>query len=262
MQRMTRLLIYASGLLIGLGGFMVHECATAQKAAEPTTLRVGIEKDYAPFGFRDRQNQLVGFDVELLQAIAETVQLKITFVEVSWNGIHQFLEKGKSNRFEIAMSGITITPERQQHVLFSEPYFEAGQQVVIKRGDAINQLADLANKTLGAQSDTLGAKWITENLTTATLKTYPTALIALQAVVQGEIAALVHDLPVLAYLMKSDAVLRNQVMLIGRPLTHESYGIAAQMQLGESITKINQGLATVKQSGQYQQLFKKWFSPE
>ncbi|WP_405373641.1 MULTISPECIES: amino acid ABC transporter substrate-binding protein [unclassified Microbacterium] len=120
------------------------------------TLTVATEGTYRPFTFHDETGALVGFDVEIIEAVAEKLDLEVEFQETQWDGIFAGLDAG---RFDVIANQVSINPEREEKYLFSTPYTVSSGVIVVKEGDdSITSFADLAGKTT-AQS--LTSNWYT-----------------------------------------------------------------------------------------------------
>ncbi|MCR2763946.1 amino acid ABC transporter substrate-binding protein [Microbacterium sp. zg.B48] len=118
------------------------------------TLTVATEGTYRPFSFHDASGELVGFDVEIAEAVAEKLGLEISFQETQWDAIFAGLEAG---RFDVIGNQVSINPEREEKYLFSEPYSVSPGVIVVPEDDeSISSFADLAGKTT-AQS--LTSNW-------------------------------------------------------------------------------------------------------
>ncbi|MCX6130378.1 MAG: transporter substrate-binding domain-containing protein [Proteobacteria bacterium] len=114
------------------------------------TLRVGVEPGFLPFEMRTPKNEWVGFDVEMVKAFSAKLGVKAEFISTKWDGIIPGLMAGK---YDLIASGMTITEERAQSVLFSQPYYEAGLKILIKKGleTQVKSLADCSRmKALGS----------------------------------------------------------------------------------------------------------------
>lgn len=118
------------------------------------TLTVATEGTYRPFSFHDESGELVGFDVEIAEAVAEKLGLEVEFQETQWDAIFAGLDAG---RFDVIANQVSINPEREEKYLFSEPYtVSPGVIVVPEDDDSITSFDDLAGKTT-AQS--LTSNW-------------------------------------------------------------------------------------------------------
>lgn len=117
-------------------------------------LTVATEGTYRPFSFHDSSGELVGFDVEIAQAVADELGLDVRFQETQWDAIFAGLDAG---RFDVIANQVSINPEREAKYLFSEPYtVSSGVIVVLEDDDSITSFDDLAGKTT-AQS--LTSNW-------------------------------------------------------------------------------------------------------
>jgi cystine transport system substrate-binding protein len=118
------------------------------------TLTVATEGTYRPFTFHDESGDLVGFDVEIAEAVADKLGLKVEFQETQWDAIFAGLDAG---RLDVIANQVSINPEREEQYLFSEPYTVSPGVIVVKEGDSsISSFDDLAGKTT-AQS--LTSNW-------------------------------------------------------------------------------------------------------
>ncbi len=108
------------------------------------TLTVATEGTYRPFSYHDESGALVGYDVEIIEAVAEKLDLEIEFQETQWDGIFAGLDAG---RFDVIANQVSINPEREEKYLFSEPYTVSPSVVVVKEGDdSIQSFDDLKGK--------------------------------------------------------------------------------------------------------------------
>jgi polar amino acid transport system substrate-binding protein len=218
-------------------------------------IRVATDATWPPFEYVDEDTmEIVGFDIDLFTAIAEAADLKVEFLNVAWDPL---LAGIAQCQYDAAISSITITPERAEEMLFSDPYFEAGQLISVRIDNTnINGKDDLVGKVAGAQIGTTGSFEI-EAIEGATLKTYDDIGLAFQDLMNGQIDAIVADSPLtLGYVNANPDKLKT----VGDLLTSESYGIAVCMDEPELLAKINEGLAEVKANGTIDELIDKWSS--
>jgi polar amino acid transport system substrate-binding protein len=218
-------------------------------------IRVATDATWPPFEYVDEETmEIVGFDIDLFTAIAEAADLDVEFLNVAFDPL---LAGIAQCQYDAAISSITITPERAQEMLFSDPYFEAGQLITVRIDNTdITGKEDLAGKVAGAQIGTTGSFEI-EAIEGATLKTYDEIGLAFQDLMNGQIDAIVADSPLtLGYVNANPDKLKT----VGDLLTSESYGIAVCKDNPELLEKINQGLAKVKADGTIDELIDKWSS--
>lgn len=230
----------------------------AADAPAKTKVKIGTNAEYQPFEFVDENNQIVGFDVDLLNALAAEANLELEWVNTKWDGIFVALASGE---FDAVASAVTITDERKQTVDFTDPYFNAGQILaVLKDNTAIASMEDIAEGTkVGVQLGTTGDIYVTDN-TQAQVERFDELPMALQALANKDVAAVVADAPTLADFLKANPELN--AMIVGEPFTDELYGIAVNKEKPEILDALNEALATVKANGKYDEIYNKWFGAE
>ena len=214
---------------------------------------VATDATWPPFeSINEQTKEIEGFDIDLLNAVAEKAGLEIEYVNV---GFDPLLAGIAQCQYDAAISAMTITEERSEKMLFSDPYFEAKQVVTVQAGNSdISGKDALAGKTVGAQIGTTGAIAI-EKMDGVTLKTYDDAGLAFQDLMNGQVDAVIADNPLaLEYVNKNSSKLKT----VGEVFTEEYYGIAICKSNTELQTKINAGLKAVKEEGLIEELIQKW----
>ena len=247
---MKRLFLYC---LISLTLLMLLS-GCAQKVGK---VRVATDATWPPFEYiSEETKEIEGFDIDLFNAIAEKADLEIEFINV---GFDPLLAGMAQCQYDAAISSITITEERSQKMLFSDPYFEAGQIVTVRVDNSdITGKDALAGKIVGAQIGTTGSI-IIDKMEGATLKTYDDIGLAYQDLMNGQIDAVVADNPLaLEYVGKNSDKLKTA----GDVFTEEYYGIAICKSNEELQAKINAGLKAVKEEGKIEELIQKWLSSQ
>jgi len=224
-------------------------------AAAGKTYKVGTNAEYPPFEFVDDSGKIVGFDLDILDAISQKTGVKFEIVNTRWDGIFVALQSGE---FDAVASAATITDERSQIVNFSDPYFNAGQMIAVRveDKDKITKVSDLDGKKVGVQLGTTGDIWLTAN-TKAEVFRYDEITLAFQALANHDIDAVFNDGPVSADIIRSNPEMN--VTLVGDPVTDEFYGIAINKNKPELLEAINVGLAAIRADGTYDQIYEKWF---
>ena len=127
---------------------------------------IGIDDKFAPMGFRDENNEIVGFDIDMAKAAAEKMGIDVKIQPIDWKTKESELSSG---RIDLIWNGYTITDERKEKVLFTKPYLKNAQVVVTLADSEITKLDDLAGKNIGIQSlssavDALNANPIKEKI--------------------------------------------------------------------------------------------------
>ncbi len=262
---MSRKAIYVFMVLL----LVVSIAACSKPAATPTatastgqslaaagqTYKVGTNAEYPPFEFVDDSGKIVGFDLDILDAISRKTGIKFEIVNTRWDGIFVALQSGE---FDAVASAATITDERAQIVNFSDPYFNAGQMIAVRieDKDKITKVSDLDGKKVGVQLGTTGDIWLTAN-TKAEISRYDEITLAFQALANRDLDAVFNDGPVSADIIRSNPEMK--VTLVGSPVTDEFYGIAVNKGKPELLEAINVGLAAIRADGTYDQIYQKWF---
>ncbi len=222
---------------------------------ETLKVRIATDATWPPFEYVDEQTmEIVGFDIDLIKAIADEAGLDIEIVNVAWDPL---LAGMAQCQYDAAISAMTITEERKEVMLFSNPYFEAGQLVTVQFGNTdIASKEDLGGKTVGAQIGTTGSFEV-EKIAGATLKTYDDIGLAMQDLMNGQIDAVIADNPLAMGYANANP---DKLKTVGAVFTSEYYGIAICNTETELLERINEGLAKIKTEGVIDELILKWLA--
>lgn len=254
MPRFPILLFLCCGLLLLLSGCRREAGATARPAPS-RTLVFGTDATYPPFEFREG-NRIVGFDVELGNLIAAELGARARWVNSAFDGIFPALHTGK---FDLVMSSVTITPERQKQLAFSDGYYTAGQIVAVRQDEPeIQSLDDLGGKVAGIQSNTT-AEEVLKSRSGVEVRRYESIDLALQDLTNGNLRAVVGDAPTLRYFIKRGF---PRLKTVGDLLSEEHYGIAMRPKDAVLRQEVNAALARIRADGRYAALEQKWFGTE
>ncbi len=234
-------------------GVVLCSLVLAGCAPKPTKVRIATDATWPPFeSVNEQTKEIEGFDIDLMTAIAERADLEIEFVNVAWDPL---LAGMAQCQYDAAISAMTITEERKEKFLFSDPYFEAGQIVTVRIDNTeINSKDDLGGKVAGAQIGTTGS-FAVEEIEGATLKTYDDIGLAMQDLMNGQIDAVIADNPLAWEYEKKNP---DKLKTVGEVFTGEFYGIAVCKDNTELVAKINAGLKAVKDEGLLEQFVDKW----
>ncbi|GAB6931747.1 basic amino acid ABC transporter substrate-binding protein [Calditerricola satsumensis] len=245
---------------VGCGTQQTAQTGSGGEAADgKKTLVVGMDASFAPFEYVDANNQLTGFDVDLMKAIAKEAGFAVQFKNTSWEVLFLTLQNGET---DVLISGITITDERKKTMDFSEPYFEAAQLIAVREDANVTQFADLKDKnlTVGVQTGSTADTIVSELLgkTSPNIKRYETVPNAMQALQIGDVDVVVADNAVVQNYLKNnpDAKLKT---VEDEAFPKEYYGIAVKKGNKELLDKINKALKTLKENGTYDRLYEKYF---
>lgn len=236
-----------TGLLIAGGA--------KEESEGPLHIIVATDATWPPMEMVDESKNIVGFDIDLLNAAAEAGGFTVEFRNTAWDGIFAGLPAGE---YDAVMSSVTITDERKKQMDFSIPYINAGQ-ILIVRADTtgVEKLADLKGKSVGAQIGTTGSFEI-EKIAGLTLKTYDEIGLAFEDLVNGRIDGAVADTPVAADFALQNKNYRDKLKIVGEPFTDEFYGIAVKKGNTKVLETINAGLEKVLNTKTYTKIEEKW----
>lgn len=218
-------------------------------------LRVGSSIDFAPFEFQDEtQKEYQGFDMDLIRAIAKDMGYEVEIQNIGFDGLIPAIE---AKNIDVMISGVTINDERKQKVLFSDPYYESGLSMIVREDNQdIHSFQDLKGKKVAVQIGTTSAVEVhkIEGAEVKEFNTPPDCFMELKA---GGVDAVVNDRPVNDYyITKSGA---TGVKALPDRITAEDYGIAIHKENKELQGKINASLKKLKENGEYQKIYDKWF---
>lgn len=221
----------------------------------PGTLTVCTHLSYKPFEYTEN-GQTVGFDMDVVNAVAQRLHAKVAVVDIEWASIVSGAVYA-SRRCDISVGGATITPERQKAVDFSDPYFDASQVLLVKKGSGITGLASLRGRKLAVQTDTTGQIYGQKN---AAANGYGTVVFddlvsTLNSVKSGRTQAAINDNGVVL-----DYVKANPDMGVAAQFdTGEKYGVMMAKGNAPMQQSVNQTIAAMKADGSYNASYTKWF---
>lgn len=244
------------GLILGLSCLLI--LCVSIFSASPTkaqkTLKIATEPAFPPMESQAKQGGLEGFDIDLMKTIGKAGGFEVEFQSLPFDGIIPALQ---AKTVDAAISSITINAERSKTISFSRPYFKAGLAIAIKANNKdITSLESLKNKSIAVQIGTTGAAEA-KKVSGAKIRTFDSAPLALQELLNGNVAAVINDAPVTLYAIKTNNL--KGIKVVEQLLTEEYYGIATSKN-SPHLEAINQGLTTILGNGTYEQIYQKWFS--
>ncbi|WP_126428718.1 basic amino acid ABC transporter substrate-binding protein [Brevibacillus marinus] len=225
-------------------------------AAEKTYI-VGTDAIYPPFE-KMEADKISGFDIDVINAVAEAAGLKIEVRHTGWDPLFDGIEKGT---VDVAISAITITDERKQKYDFTEPYFEANQLIMVAEDSPVSKLADLQGMTIGVQGGTTGAIAVKKAFgdTYQGLREYDDTPSAVDDFFNGRVQAVVADNGVLSLYTKTAADKKFKLVK-DDSFEKEYYGIMVKKGNTELLEKLNQGLKTIQENGTLDNIYKQYFT--
>ena len=217
-------------------------------------LLVGTDATYPPFESKDADTgKLVGFDIDLMEAICDKLGVKCEYIVVPFDGIVSGLN---NNKYDAIISSFTITPQRETVVDFSKPYYQASQSIAVKLNqEKINSLIDLKGKRVGVQLGTTG-ELLAKRIEGAEIISFDNIGAAFIDLENRKLDAIVNDKPTSQRII----ALRGNAKLVGPDLSSGNYGIAVRKGEKRLLDAINSALTALELSGKIDDLNKKWFS--
>lgn len=256
---MFRALLVIGGLLWALAvqANDLWAQSTLQSIIKRGELRVGMEAGYMPFEMRDKNGRIIGFDVDIARLMARSMGVELKLVNTAWDGIIPSL---LTDKFDVIIAGMTITPERNLQVNFTQPYMLIGQSIVLnKRHEkTVSSYRDLndpkfvISTKLGTTGDIAARRYLSR----AQVRTYESESEAVTEVRNGRADAFVYDLPYNAVYVAQH---REQLLHLDEPFTKEALAWAIRKGDPDFLNWLDHFLAQIRRDGTYDALYEKWF---
>lgn len=209
---------------------------------------------YEPFQFEEG-GEIVGFDVDLVDEIAKDLGVEQEIVNIPFETI-QSGEALNAGQCDLAAAGMTITDVREENLDFSEPYFEATQALLTRKGSGIDSMEALAGKKLGVQTGTTGEIYAQDNAPDgAELVAFEDLALLLEAVKSGNVDAGINDNGVLLDYVQDNP----EVEVTTEFETGEQYGIGVRTDNTALLEKVNETLSRIESDGTYDTIYAEWF---
>jgi arginine/lysine/histidine/glutamine transport system substrate-binding/permease protein len=237
-------------LVLGFSCWLLTGCSANSLGGK--TLRVATEPAFPPFEFQGKGGELEGFSIDLMRGVAAAADFQVDFQSLPFDGIIPALQ---AKTIDAAISSITITQDRAKAVGFSHPYFKAGLAIATLANGNITSFDNLQNKKIAVQIGTTGAEKA-KSVIGAQVRSFDSAPLALQELVNGNVDAVINDAPVTLYAINTGNL--QGIKVIQQLLTEEFYGIATAKN-SPYLSLINQGLTKVLENGTYLKIYQKWF---
>ena len=227
-----------------------------KKAAQaPKVLKVGTEPTFAPIEFqKEGSTEFDGFDMDLVRAIGKQMNMKVEILNMGFDALIPAINAGN---IDLAIAGMSITPDRQKAVDMSDPYYVAGLVVGVRKDDnALKGVNDLNNKGIAVQIGTTGAERAAK-VPGAKVKNFNTNAEVFLELKNKGVDAVIIDKPVAEYFLATGGG-KDYAKIVGDTMEAESYGIS--LKKNSPLTKeINKALLDLKKNGEYDKLYEKWF---
>jgi len=245
---LTKKLICAAGLLALSAGIQ----------AQNKELVVGSSATYRPFAYETPTKEIVGYDIDIIRAVAQKAGLQIKIVNTPWTGIFAALNNGD---VDLVISGVTINDKRKQSYDFTAPYFEARQLIAVNKDSAVKNLKDLSGKKVsvvtGSTADDIASREFGK--TNPDIRRFESTPVIISELANGGVDAAIGDNGVIAFRTQEHKQLKT---VSDASFPKEYFGIVVKQGNKALLDKLNKGLATAKTDGTYAQIYKKWFQTE
>ena len=252
--RLSLLLLGALSLFLG-GCQTTTSTPAGSSAAAPAPLRVGVTPALAPMVFK-LGGELAGFEVDAARELGRHLNRPVKFVSIAWEGQIDALMSGKT---DIIMSSMTITSERRMRVEFSNPYLNVGQLMLIKRTD-MNRYALGIPRTLpgtvGVLKGTFGEFYMEREFGKSKRRAFTSPEAAVDALVDGRIAAFVSDAPIVWY--QASANEAKGLGIVPQVLTQEALGWGVRAGDTALLTQVNEFITQRQADGSMNAMIKRW----
>ena len=224
-------------------------------------ITIGTEGAYPPFNFIDASGNLQGFDVDIAKALCDQMKVECTFVTQDWDGIIPALQNGN---FDAIVASMSITPEREQQIAFSNKYYQTPPAIAVPKDSKITEATDeaLKGKQIGAQVSTTHARAAAALFPDAEIRLYPTAEEYKLDIENGRLDAVMDDVVVLTEWTKSKegdcckilSTLKADPKIYGK-------GVGVGMRKGDDKLKtmFNDAIAAIRENGTYKKIQDKYF---
>ncbi len=256
MKKIIAVLLIMLGLNLSADDIGLWQKSTLNTILQRGELRVGLEAGYMPFEMKDKQGQIIGFDVDMMKAMAKAMGVKLKLVPTAWDGIIAGLLTGK---YDIIASGMTVTQKRNLKVNFATPYISIGQTILAnkkyagKTWEDIDKVGNTVVTKLGVTGEIATRKMFKH----AKIRTFDTEADAIQEVMNGKADAFVYDKPYNAIFYAAKG--KGKLAFLDKPLTYEPLGWAVRKGDPDFLNWLDNFLNQVKHDGVYSRIYNKWF---
>ena len=241
------------------GDIELAKNSTLESILQKGELRVGFEAGNMPFEMIDRKGRFVGFDIDMAREMARAMGVRFVPVNTPWDTIIPSLI---TEKFDLIMSGMTVTPKRNLQINFADPYFFVGQTLIIRKEleGKIQSHKDLdsPNFIVTSKRGTTGEQAVRQKIPKCTYKSYPTEIEAALEVVNGKAHAFVYDLPYCVIFMAQQG--DEKLAFIDRPFTHEPLAWGFRKGDPDLENWLNHFLAQMKRDGRYDRIYSRWIT--
>jgi polar amino acid transport system substrate-binding protein len=231
--------------------------STLEQITKRGQLRVGFEAGYLPFEMADKKGRFIGFDIDMAKEMAKAMGVKFVPVNTAWDGIIPALI---TKKFDIIISGMTATQQRNLKINFADPYIIVGQTILLNKKNAgkVTSYKDLNDPkyTVASKLGTTGEQAIKRLIPKAKYKSFESESEAALEVLNGKADATIYDLPFCATFMAQQGA--GKLIFLDEPFTFEPLAWAIRKGDPDFMNWLNNFLRQVKNDGRYAKIYDKW----
>lgn len=221
-------------------------------------IKFGTEASYEPFEFLDENNQVIGFDIDLANALCKVMAVECTFTIQTFDSLIPSLQ---ARRLDAAIASFDVTPEREKHVLFSDTYYKNQAQFIVATDSTFTDNDTLNNKKIGVQNGTSHQKYLIEKMPQATVVSYDSFRNAVLDLKSGRVDAVFLDADVANRWVSKDDSIKTLPDIVTDPAYFgNGLAIAINSRNKTLQSNINNALIKIRQDGTYDEIYKKWFN--
>ena len=222
--------------------------------ATPMNIKIATESSYKPFSYTDADGKLIGYEIELIDALCAQMKAECEVISQDWDGLIPGLN---AQKFDAAIAGMSITPERLEVVEFSDPYFYSGIILIGKKGDNVS-VDDLKSQPIASQRATVSAQYLQDEHSDADIKLYDTQDNAYLDLTSGRVRAMMSDKVTGIDWLKTAAGQDYEVK--GEEISTDDDAMGIAFRKGDPlVAKFNAALAELKSNGSYDQITGSYF---
>ena len=255
-------MVLAGAMLLSVcGGSMNSEDisdaqeSTRSTSADGGTLRMGTNATFPPYEFVGDDGNVQGIDADIAAAIADKLGMKLEITDMEFDSLIPALQ---SDTIDVALAGMTVTPDRQENVDFSDSYAKRVQVIIVKDGSDVASPDDLEGKSIGVQTGTTGDIYCTDDYGQEHVKQFNNGPLAVAALVNGQVDCVVIDQEP----AKNYVAANSGLKILDTAYADEDYAIAIKKGNTELLDKVNGALKELQDDGTVQSIVDKYISAD
>lgn len=253
-MKLTKIAAAFAAVVLAFAAFGLASCNSKKDSNE---FVLGLDDSFPPMGFRDENNEIVGYDIDLAREVCSRIGMTFRAQPIDWSAKEQELNTGK---ISCIWNGLSITPERLEALTFSQAYLNNAQIVVVKAGSGIKTLADMSGKKLGVQAGSSAADAVDGvpdfKNSLKEIVEFKENITALNDLEIGGVDGVAMDSVVAEYSIKTTG---KDFVILDEGLSPEQYGIAFKKGNTELRDKVQNALNEMAADGTIAKISEKWF---